>query len=261
MKTHATKSAREGSHRASSEERHDRRTSRGCSLAPPDKTSYQAMADASPQVRRAARFQEMADNSPRVRAQAVPRVTGGLASVGSDEKNRLLGGVSDVTSTTNTGPTWGNHGHFDWRVGFNAVGRPSMAGWIVQKVVNRYSGLQNGAGGAVAPPAGLTPQYWEAWAVSAAGNVTPAIAGDNDYWIRPSMGANTKGSWSMSASVHFTTTNPATQGFAPAGVAAAGMLLSTTNRPSGLGVAHLHRRAEGTWDSTGAAPTHTGSAA
>ena len=64
----------------------------------------------------------------------------------------------------------------------------------------------------------------------------------------------------MTGGVHFTTTNPATMGFTTTAVPEAGGLLATTSAPTGLGVARLHRYAQGTWDSTGATPTHTGSA-
>lgn len=209
---------------------------------------------------------------------------GGLQDLGSDEGNVLLGGrtigefVGDVarpvetavgnvlgsavgaltgvsiSSNTNSGPTWSNHGEFSWHVGFNTSGRN---GWIVQEIVNTYR-AEDTAGQSVVPA--HTPRYWEAWHVDGAGNVTQNIGPDNDFWERPSLGNNTQGHWSMSGSVYFTATDPATQGFSPGGVADAGILLSTTSAPSGLGIARLHRYAQGTWDSTGAAPTHTGSA-
>jgi hypothetical protein len=163
-------------------------------------------------------------------------------------------GVS-ISSNTNSAPTWSNHGHFDWRVGFSTSARN---GWIVQEIVNTYRAA-NKAGNDVRPT--YTPHYWEAWAVDGSGNVTPSDgAANNDYWIRPSRGNNTQGHWSMTGAVHFTTTDPATQGFTPGGVPDAGILLSTTSAPSGLGFARLHRYAQGTWESTGATPTHTGSA-
>lgn len=163
-------------------------------------------------------------------------------------------GIS-VSSTSNTGPTWNNHGNFDWRVGFNTTGKN---GWLVQEIVNQFRG-EDSTGTAISG-ASITPRYCEAWAVDATSNITPNVGVNNDYWIRPSRGANTKGHWSMTGSVYFTTTDPATQGFTPGGVANAGILLSTVTKPSGLGVARLHRYAQGTWDSTGTTPTHTGSA-
>jgi len=160
-----------------------------------------------------------------------------------------------ISTTTNVGPTWSNHGLFRWQVGFNTTG---TNGWIVQKVVNTYR-AQNAAG-APAPGARPTPMYWEAWSVDAASNVIPANGPDNDYWLRPSKGPGTEGHWSMTGTVYFTNRNPATQGFAPGGVPDAGILLSTTTEPTGLGISRLHRYAQGTWDSTGAHPIHTGSA-
>lgn len=165
-----------------------------------------------------------------------------------------LTGVS-ISSTSNSGPTWGNHGHFDWRVGFTTSG---TSGWIVQEINNDLTGT--GSGGGALPGKMPTRQYWEAWAVDASSAITPAIGANNDYWIRPGRGAGSKGHWSMTGAVYFTKTDPKTQGFTPGGVPDAGILLSTTSAPSGLGLARLRRYAQGTWDSTGAAPVHTGSA-
>jgi hypothetical protein len=165
-----------------------------------------------------------------------------------------LTGIS-ISTTTNTGPTWNDHGAFDWRVGIATTG---TSGWIVQEVNNTLTGT--GAGGGALGGWKPTPKYWEAWEVDAASVVSPAIAADNDYWIRPTYGTGTKGHWSMTGHLYFTTTDPKTQGFVPYGVPDAQMLLSSTTAPTGLGLARLHRYAQGTWDSTGATPTHTGSA-
>lgn len=161
----------------------------------------------------------------------------------------------DIYSNTNSGPTWTNHGHFDWRVGFSTTGKN---GWLIQSIVNTYR-AEDSAGKDVRPK--YTPSYWEAWAVDGSSKVTPAVGPNNDYWIRPSRGNNTKGHWSMRGKVYFTTTNPAIHGFSPGKVPDAGILLSTTSAPTGLGIARLHRYAQGTWDSTGKTPTHSGSAA
>lgn len=160
-----------------------------------------------------------------------------------------------VSSTTNSGPTWGNHGHFDWRVGFTTSGR---SGWLVQEIINTYSGTDSS--GTAINTSSVVPHYWEAWAVDSTGKVTPAVGANNDYWIRPGRGTGSKGNWSMKGNVHFTTTDPATQGFTPGGVSNAGILLSTTTAPTGLGSVLLARQANGVWDSTGATPTHTGTA-
>jgi len=168
----------------------------------------------------------------------------------------IVGAVAggSISSTTNSGPTWSNHGHFDWRVGFDTTGRN---GWIVQEIINGYR-AEDASGNDVTPA--YTPHYWEAWAVDGSGNVTPKVGASNDYWIRPSNGNHTEGHWSMRGKAHFTSTDPATQGFTPGGVSDAGILLSTTSAPSGLGVTRLHRYAQGNWDSTTSTPTHTGSA-
>jgi len=170
-----------------------------------------------------------------------------------------LTGVS-ISSNTNTGPTWNNHGAFDWQVAFSTSGKN---GWIVQEVNNGFR-AKNAAGGAIANP--FTPHYFEAWAVDAAGNVSPSVGGTNDFWTNPDFKAGlgaTEGHWSTTSSMYFTTTDPATQSFIRNNPATnAGILLSSTSAPAGLGlgIARLHRYAQGTWDSTGAVPTHTGSA-
>lgn len=166
-----------------------------------------------------------------------------------------LSGVS-ISSTTNSPATWNNHGHFDWRVGFSTTG---TNGWIVQKITNTYR-AEDTAGNPVAGPA-PTPEYWEAWAVDASGNISPSVGANHDYWIRANKGTGTQGHWSMKGKCYFTTVDPATSGLTPGGVPDAGILLSGTSAPGGLGVARLHRYAQGTWDSTGTTPTHTGSAA
>ena len=179
-----------------------------------------------------------------------------LGNVVGSVAGALIG--NSISSNTNSGPTWGNHGHFDWWVGFSTTGRNA---WIVQKVVNTMRAED--AAGNSAPGSRPTPRYWEAWAIDGAGNVTPNLGANNDNWMRPSKGTGTQGHWSMSGSVYFTTTDPTTQGFLPGnagGVSDAGILLSATAAPAGLGIARLHRYAQGTWDSTGTTPTHTGSA-
>lgn len=191
-------------------------------------------------------FGEAIGDAGRVAGTALGNVVGGAAAT--------LTGIN-ITSTTTAAATWSPHGQFSWQVGFATTG---TNGWLVQEVVNTYR-AQDATGtdlGGVAP----TPQYWEAWAVDAASAVTPSAGGTNDFWLRPGRGASTQGHWSMRGKVYFTTTDPATQGLTPGGVPDAGILLSSTAAPAGLGVARLHRYAQGTWDSTGAAPTHTGSA-
>jgi hypothetical protein len=181
-----------------------------------------------------------------------------LGNVGGSVAGALTG--ISISSTTNAGPTWNNHGACVWHVGFNTTGR---SGWIVQDIVNNWR-AKDAAGSAVPSP--LTPHFLEAWAVDAAGNVTPSVGADNDYWDNPDLKATTgavEGHWATKGKLYFTTTDPATQGFIRHNPATnAGMLLSSTAAPAGLGIgiARLHRYAQGTWDSTGAVPTHTGSA-
>lgn len=162
-----------------------------------------------------------------------------------------------ISSTTTTPARWGANGEFEWVVAFNTTGR---SGWIVQEVINVYR-PKDATGNPLGPPH-ATPKYYEAWAVSATGVVTPNPTGSNDWWLRPNRGNNTKGDWSMDAKVYWTTTDPATQGFTPGGVPDAGILLSTTTTPAGLGTVKLNRQANGAWDSAAApAVPHTGTAA
>lgn len=172
----------------------------------------------------------------------------------------LFGGIvgavagNSISSVTTTPPRWNPHGNFLWEVGFNTSGRN---GWIVQEIDSTRR-AQDAAGHDLPDP--LTRRYWEAWAVDAAGNVTPAGGPTNDTWARRSWGNHTQGHWSIASSVYFTPTNPATQGFAVGNAPEAGILLSSLAEPPGLGIGRLHRWAQGTWDSTGLVPTHTGSA-
>lgn len=165
-----------------------------------------------------------------------------------------LTGVT-ISSANTTAPNWKDHGDFEWIVGFTTSG---TSGWIVQEINNTYRAED--AAGTALPDPGVVPRYWEAWAVDGTSKITPSNGANHDYWLRPSRGNNTQGHWSMSGALYFTATDPATQGFTAGGVANAGILLSSTTAPSGLGVARQHRYAQGTWDSTGATPTHTGSA-
>jgi hypothetical protein len=163
--------------------------------------------------------------------------------------------ATTIASTTVSGPTWNANGAFDWRVGFSTTGR---SGWIVQEIVNTYVG-QDASGGSIAT--GVVPHYWEAWAVGATGAVTPAASGVNDFWLRPNKGPSTKGNWSMAGKLFFTTTDPATQGFTAGGVSNAGILLSSTSQPTGLGSTLLTRQANGKWDSIKTpAEAHAGTA-
>jgi len=200
-----------------------------------------------------------------IRGRTVGEFVGDVARpVGTALGNVVGSGVGaitgvDISTTTNSGPTWSNHGAFLWHVGFNTTGRN---GWLVQDIDNTAWRAKDATGSAVASP--FTSRYWEAWAVDASGNVTPSVGADNDYWdqgsFQASLGA-VEGHWATKGKVYFTTTDPATQGFTRNNPATnAGILLSSTSAPSGLGIARLHRYAQGTWDSTGAAPTHSGSA-
>jgi hypothetical protein len=180
---------------------------------------------------------------------AIGNVVGDIAGV--------LTGIS-IDSSDVLSPTWLAGGAFKWHVAFSTTGR---SGWIVQEINNSWR-AQDAAGARVASP--FTPQYWEAWTVGATGTVAPSVAGFNDMWdqgdLNGTLGA-VEGHWATTATVFSTTTNPATMGFTANNPATnAGVLLSTTTAPVGLGIGRLHRYAQGGWDSRGAAPVHTGSA-
>ena len=169
----------------------------------------------------------------------------------------VLTGIS-ISTKTNKGPTWNNHGAFVWHVGFNTTGR---SGWIIQNVVNTWR-AKDARGNAVTSP--LTPYFLEAWAVDSAGKVTPSIGKDNDYWDNPNLNTTygaVEGHLATRAKLYFTKTNPATQGFIKNNPATnASGLLSSTKTPTGLGIVRLYRYAQSTWDSTKTVPTHFGSA-
>jgi hypothetical protein len=166
-------------------------------------------------------------------------------------------------STNNTFPaTWYPHGAFRWHVGFQTTG---TNGWIVQRVTNTYEGEDSIGGPISNTTVGMTPRYWEAWAVDAGGAVSPSDGATNDMFERPElstdaafMDPNTQGRFSMAGEVYWTTTDPATSGMAEEGVPDAGMLLASTSEPADLGASRLSRFAEGTWDSTVDPPTHVG---
>ncbi|HEX7678544.1 MAG TPA: hypothetical protein VF713_10500, partial [Thermoanaerobaculia bacterium] len=168
----------------------------------------------------------------------------------------LVGAVAgnDISSLTTLAPDWRPHGAFRWNVSFSTGGRN---GWIIQRMEN--SRRAEDASGAPLPDS-ITPRLWEAWAVDGTGNISPSKGTANDLWSRKGFGAGSQGHWSATSALYFTTTDPATQGFVPRSVPEAGKLPATTTEPSGLGIARLHRYAQGTWDSTGPTPTHTGSA-
>lgn len=178
----------------------------------------------------------------------VGNVVGGLATAAA--------GVAISTADT-LAASWSPDAEFAWDIGFSTTGKN---GWIVQKIDNTFNmeaadGTKTDISGT-----GIVPSYYEAWAVDGASVVSPSNGATNDMWRRPARTAGGKGRWSMRGKCYWTTTDPATKGMAPGNVANAGILMSSVGSPGGLGTARLHRHANGTWDSTGAAPVHTGSA-
>lgn len=157
------------------------------------------------------------------------------------------GGVAtSISTTTQTGPTWGNNGRFTWWINWVTNG---TGGWIVQRIDNTYSGTLADGSPVTNASVGATPTYFEAWAVDGSGTITPA---NLDQWERPNLGAlGSQTSFSMTGTVFWSSTDPATMGFTPHGVPDAGILLSTTAAPPGLGAPLLTRGAHGTWFSDG----------
>jgi len=201
------------------------------------------------------------------------RPVGGLGASGavSVQTNNGSGSATDAGTTTAdastarrltiatsnvTGPTWGDFGSFTWDVGLTTAGR---SGWIVQEIVNTYNSTD--ASGSPITDSGVIPHYWEAWAVDSSGAVSPSAGDINDMWRRAGRGSGSRGWWSMEGNCHFTTTDPADNGLTPGGVSNAGILLSGTTAPPGLGSTLLSRHANGSWDSTSRPPgPHAGTA-
>jgi len=168
----------------------------------------------------------------------VGNVVGGVAGA--------LTGIS-ITQTTTGGPTFGPQGASMYHVGFHTTGR---TGWIVQKVDNTLNGTDS-TGAALTPTSiGLTPHYYEAWQVDATGAVTPAVGGTNDMWDQGPIGAGSKGHWSTTAALYWVPGAATPAGMAASAVPSAGILVSSTAAPPGLGIARLHRYAHATWDAT-----------
>lgn len=247
-----------GSERVSRQHGHSVETSgaRGGHAAAPGKQTLveQAYGSDLAGLRRNAPPDE--DVGGRTVGEAIGDAARPVVTAAENAVGRAVGRLTGITisSHTTSPAAWSPHGFFHWEVAFNTTGR---SGWLVQEV--RSTRRAQDASGKKLPDH-LTPHYWEAWGVDAAGAITPQSGATHDFWQRRSFGNHTQGHWTMTSAVHFTTTHPASMGFTPGGVPEAGSLLSTTSAPSGLGVARLHRYAQGTWDSTGAKPTHTGSA-
>lgn len=170
----------------------------------------------------------------------------------SDQVSDPLGAAATSSSaTTFVGPSWKPTGEFKWWIKWATDG---TSGWIVQKVTNTYSGTRGNGTPITNASVGAHPSYYECWPVSATSVVT-TVPGDNrnqDQWERPSMGASSKGSWSMAGEVYWTSTDPAGSGLTPGGASNAGVLLSGFSAPAGLGACLLNRSANGTWDDAAA---------
>jgi hypothetical protein len=186
---------------------------------------------------------------------------GGIALAGNPETSTLnvpaanagaLGGDAKSISTGNLhAPEWKDYGEFKWWIKWVTDG---TSGWIVQKITNTYSGsLANGTEITNAT-VGAEPTYYEAWEVAANGTITGSLGatGNRDRWERPRMPNGSKGSFSITGNVYWTSQDPQKSGFKSGGVANAGSLLSSKTAPAGLSASLLDRAAYGTWVSTGA---------
>jgi hypothetical protein len=171
---------------------------------------------------------------------------GGSASSG------LAGGAATSISTTNLdGPTWGNYGEFKWWISWVTDG---TSGWVVQKVENAYSGSYADSSAITNATVGAEPSYYEAWEVAANGTITgsPTVPVNRDQFERPALSTGSHGSWGMTGTVYWTSTDPAGSGFSHGAIGNAGVLLSARNAPAGIGSALHSRSAHGMWDATGA---------
>lgn len=153
----------------------------------------------------------------------------------------------DIKAEDTNGPAWDDHGEFRWDVDFRTDGK---SGWLIQENKLSYR-IQDAKGQPLA--FSYPPVYFEAWQVDANSRVLPH---PGDTWARPNMDkvlkTQTQGHWATRSRVFFTKTDPAKQGFRPGAVTEAGPHLpSSTAEPKDLGIAHLHRYAQGNWDLSG----------
>jgi hypothetical protein len=164
--------------------------------------------------------------------------------------------ASSISTSELTPADWRPDGVFTWAIQWNTNG---TKGWIVQRVVSTYSGTYGSGAAITNESAGVTPSYYEAWSVDENGVVDSAgYIGNRDSWTRIDQGKGSKGHWSMTGTVYWTSEDPAKSGFTKGGVKDAKVLLSATHAPAKLSGVLLTRSADGNWDSTGAKPIHTG---
>jgi uncharacterized protein DUF4157 len=196
------------------------------------------------------------------------RVKGGITDISSKAMPRLKGGLglqrckdqpvpqsrisiipSDVT------PKIRSHcGEFFWFTNWTTSGRN---GYIVQEIINTYSATDcMGAADTTVTP---TPHFYEAWKVDARGNTTPEFVVPqgrvNDKWSRPEH-KDSHGEWSITGKAYWTKILDPAANFAVGAVFDAHDLLSTTTRPTNLGVSLHDRRVGGRWDCCNGADEH-----
>ena len=158
----------------------------------------------------------------------------------------LAGAATSISTSNEKGPEWGNNGFFKWWINWTTDG---TSGWIVQKIKNSYSGTRADGTAITNASVGAVPEYYEAWDVSSTGNIGPL---NRDQWERPNLGAlGSQATMSMLGTVYWTSQDPAASGFSAGKVSNAGILLSSTSAPAGIGAPLLSRGAYGSWASDG----------
>ena len=203
------------------------------------------------------------DNNPGLIGGVISTTAGNIMSGVTAQ----LTGIGISTADTHAA-AWNPHGAFNWRITWNMTGKNVGAttnGWLVQNVNNTYTGVDSAGAAITTARVGATPSYYEAWPVVAGAVQQPWGGVSDDTWGRPDLSvwptvadAGTKGRWSMTSKVYFTTTDPTAHGLARRNVADAGDLPSSVSAPPDLGVIRLQRYANGNWDSTGSVPIHSG---
>lgn len=152
-----------------------------------------------------------------------------------------------VSISTVHGPKDTGRGGFEWKVWFSLAAAAANAGWVIQEV-------------SVTKSSGATYHFWEAWEVEKGKKVTvwqdKGLDDNDDLYYMPPQTAGTKGSIVVKGKVKFYE-GPLPADFVKNNASTlAGILHSTTSKPSfwdGSGTAH---DITSVWDDTVAPPTH-----
>lgn len=152
-----------------------------------------------------------------------------------------------VSISTVSGPKDTGRGGFEWKVWFTLGAAAANAGWVVQEV-------------SVTKSSGASYHFWEAWEVEKGKKVTvwqdKGLDDNDDLYYMPPQPAGTKGTIVGKGVVKFYE-GPLPADFVQNNASTlAGVLHSTTSRPSfwdGSGTAH---DITSVWDDTVTPPTH-----